>query len=124
VGDVSLYSYLTMKKLFTLFVFASLITSARPLQPTLALSCQSSCSAGTSFTFSGDNYSPHKDYLIYGTSSTNGNPVEVTPIVNADGSMSTVPVLLYAGDWTFTVYVVNHNGKPTRVIECITETFN
>ncbi len=111
-----------MKKTISLFVFVSLIaTAAPPKPPTFALdSCAyslntpSACAVLGDYFFSGQYYSPNKDYRIFATSD-NGNSFEITPLVNPDGSMSAEGYgVAGAGTWTFTIDSVNHNGNPLK----------
>ena len=108
-----------MKKVLALVILASLMTSAAPptkIPPTFAMdSCTDLdgnlvCDTIGVFTFSGDNYSTKKDYLIYVTSGTFIGS-EITPTVDSNGHMTATGFgVSFAGAWTFTIWSVRHNG--------------
>lgn len=81
------------------------------------------CDAAGSYTFSGDNYSPHKDYMIFAT--VDGVATYPIPVsVDANGHMSAEGFAVHgAGTWTFTIYNVSHNLTPQKEYGSDTATF-
>jgi len=111
-----------MKKIFAVLVLVSMIVSAAPMVPSLDLfSCSELapgvCDAAEPYSFTGDGYSTHKDYLLVGAGR------EIVVIVASDGSMTATGFSGLAGTWTFTMYQLNHNGTPTKTLGSVDVTF-
>ena len=111
-----------MKKTFAVLVLVSMFASAAPRVPSLDLfSCSELapgvCDVAAPYTFTGDGYNPHKDYLLVGA----GREIEV--IVASDGSMTATAYSGLAGTWTFTMYQLNHNGAVTKTLGSVDVTF-
>ena len=111
-----------INKPITLLLLASLIGSAAPTVPSLSLeSCtvlaSGACDASAPFTFTGDGYSQHKDYLLVGA----GDDIVVS--VASDGSMTATGFSAPVGTWTFTMYQLNHNATPMKTLGSVDVTF-
>jgi hypothetical protein len=114
IGLEWIYSVLTMRTLYTLFalislVLVALVATAAPPNPTPSIDCASPCVTGN-YTVTADGANPHKSYAIWGT--VDGIlDFQSLMTSNPDGTV-TLPVALFPGSWTFTLYLLDQTDDP------------